>query len=181
MDRVECPIVQSCFSIRINAPDLSCRKGLANVPRMSGVARGKTRSTGLRAATSVLLFALLLAACGGNRRAHAPKQSDIEKAVRSTWEKPGDSFSPRTSVEFNEIRIGKTYPATASDALEGIPPDSQVTAALVDFTERTYYTNTTRAVRRARETRVFRDKFGEWTVMLGQPRKDESWEEPAKK
>jgi hypothetical protein len=91
--------------------------------------------------------------------------SRIEKALRSTWEKPGDSFSPKTTVQFNSVTIGKTYPANAQDVVDGVPPDSRVTAALVDFTVRTYYNGTTRAVRRGRETKVYKDKFGEWAVM----------------
>ena len=57
-----------------------------------------------------------------------------------------------------------------------------VTAALVDFTVRTYHSITTRAVRRKREAAVYLDKFGERAVMTGQVRgEDSSFEEPAEK
>ena len=129
---------------------------------------------------SVLLVAVLLCACGSSGA--QPTREDVERAMREAWEKSGDNFSPRTTVEFNEIKFGSTYPANEQNAIDGIPPDAAVTAALIDFTVRTYHSNTTRAVRRKREAAVYLDKFGEWAVMTGQVRgEDSSTDEPAQK
>lgn len=127
---------------------------------------------------SIFLLALLLCACGSSSA--QPTREDVEKAMRASWEKAGDNLSPRTTMEFNEIKFGSTYPANEQNAIDGIPPDGQVTAALIDFTVRTYHSDTTRAVRRKREAAVYLDKFGEWAVMTGQVRgEDTSTEEPA--
>lgn len=132
----------------------------------------------IRFLLSALLFAILLSACGSSGA--QPTREDVERAMRATWEKSGDNFSPRTTVEFNEIKFGSTHPANEQDVINGIPPGGAVTAAIVDFTVRTYHTNTTNAFRRKREAAVYLDKFGEWAVMTGQVRgKDTSTDEPA--
>lgn len=129
---------------------------------------------------SILLVAVLLCACGSSSA--QPTREDVERAMRASWEKSGDNFSPRTTIEFNEIKFGSTHPANEQEAIDGIPPDGMVTAAIVDFTVRTYHSNTTNALRRKREAAVYLDKFGEWAVMTGQVRgEDSSTDEPAQK
>ncbi len=126
---------------------------------------------------SAVLVVVLLCACGSSGA--QPTREDVEKAMRASWEKSGDNFSPRATIEFNEIKFGSTHPANEQDAINGIPPDGAVTAAIVDFTVRTYYNDKTQAVRRKREAAVYLDKFGEWAVMTGQVRgEDSSTDEP---
>jgi|CXWL01.1.fsa_nt_gi ABC-type glycerol-3-phosphate transport system substrate-binding protein len=130
---------------------------------------------------SALLVAVLLCACGSSG-AQQPTREDVEKAMRAYWEKSGDNFAPRSTVEFNEIKFGSTNVANEQDVINGIPPGGAVTAAIVDFTVRTYYTDKTKADRRKREAAVYLDKFGEWAVMTGQVRgEDSSTEEPPQK
>ena len=127
-----------------------------------------------------LLAALLMFGCGSSGA--QPAREDVEHAMRASWEKSGDNFSPRATVEFNEIKFGSTHPANEQNVIDGIPPEGAVTAALVDFTVRTYYNDKTLAVRRKREASVYLDKFGEWAVMTGQVRgEDSSTDEPAQK
>ncbi len=134
----------------------------------------------IRQLLSVLLATVVLCACGSSGA--QPTREDVERAMRASWETSGNNFSPRTSIEFNEIKFGSTHPANEQDEINGIPPGGAVTAALVDFTVRTYHSNTTRAVRRKREAAVYLDKFGEWAVMTGQVRgEDSTTEEPAEK
>lgn len=122
----------------------------------------------------------LLGACGGG--GPKPTAADIEKAMHATWDKAATPLSPREAVAINSIKLGGTDPANEQDVVDGVPPKAAVTAALIDFTVRSYYTNETRAVRRVREAKVYQDKFGEWAVMTGQPRgQDTSTAEPAVK
>ena len=124
---------------------------------------------------------VLLTACGGGGGAK-PTAADVEKAMHATWDKAATSTSPRTAVTINSIKLGETDPANEQDVVDGIPPKAAVTAALVDFTVRNYYANETQAVRRVREAKVYRDKFGEWAVMTGQVRgQDATTSEPAQK
>ena len=122
----------------------------------------------------------VLTACGGG--GPKPTAADIEKALHATWDKSATSTSPRTAVTINSIKLGETDPANEQDVVDGVPPKAAVTAALVDFTVRNYYTNETQAVRRVREAKVYKDKFGEWAVMTGQVRgQDTTTSEPAQK
>ena len=128
----------------------------------------------------VLFAAVLLCACGSSGT--QPAREDVERAMRESWESAGSNFSPRASIEFNEIKFGSTHPANEQNVIDGIPPGGAVTAALVDFTVRTYNSDTTKAVRRKREAAVYLDKFGEWAVMTGQVRgEDSTTDEPAQK
>ncbi|MCB1602206.1 MAG: hypothetical protein R3F18_16300 [Lysobacterales bacterium] len=131
----------------------------------------------IRYALAAVLMVILLCACGNTNA--QPTREDVERAMRETWEKAGDDFSPRTTIEFNEIKIGNTYPANEQNVIDGIPPGAAVTAAIVDFTVRTYYSDSTNAVRRKREAAIYQDKFGEWAVMTGRVRgEDTSTNEP---
>ena len=126
----------------------------------------------------IFLVGLLLSACGGG--GPGPTRADIEKAMRATWEHPASATQARTNIDFNTVKIGKAYPANAQDVVDGVPPDAEVTAALIDFTVRDHYTDRTAAVRRQREAKVYRDKFGEWAVMTGAARgTDTTTSEPA--
>lgn len=50
----------------------------------------------------------------------------------------------------------------------------------VRFTVRTYYNNETQAVHRAREARIYKDKLGDWAVMTGNVKgEDSTTKEPA--
>lgn len=134
----------------------------------------------IRHVVAALVMVVLMCACGSSGA--QPAREDVERAMRASWEKSGDNFSPRTTIEFNEIKFGSTYPANEQEVIDGIPPGAAVTAAIIDFTVRTYYTDTTKAVRRKREAAVYQDKFGEWAVMTGQVRgEDTSTDEPAQK
>lgn len=122
----------------------------------------------------------LVAACGG--RGPKPTAADIEKAMHATWDKDATTTSPRMALTVNSIKLGETDPANEQDVVDGVPPKASVTAALIDFTVRSYYTNETQAVRRVRESKVYKDKFGEWAVMTGQVRgQDSTTREPAVK
>lgn len=103
--------------------------------------------------------------------------------MKASWDKTATSFEPKAVLTLNSVKFGKPYVATAQEVqVEGIPDGATVTPAIVDFTVRNFHSNTTRAVRRAREARVYKDKMDEWAVMTGSVKgQDTTTEEPAVK
>jgi hypothetical protein len=131
-----------------------------------------------------LLILLLALATAGCSRAHkeVPTEADIEKNMRATWEKPATTLEPRTSLAVHSIKIGSGAVANEQDKIDGIPPGAWVTIALVDFTVRSYYTDSTQAMHRVRECKVYKDQFNEWAVMISRTRgEDQMTREPAAK
>lgn len=82
----------------------------------------------------------------------------------------------------NSVKFAKAYRATAQEVqVEGVP-DGMVYPAILDWTERAYYNDQTRAIRRVREAKVYKDRFGEWTYReTGGRREDVTTTEPAQK
>jgi hypothetical protein len=115
--------------------------------------------------------------------ADAPTQDIVEKVMKRTWDKAASAASPKSTLTLNSVKFGKAYKATLQETqVEGIPQNSMVTPAVVDFTVRNFHSNQTQAVRRVREARVFRDKMNEWAVMTGSVKgQDVTTHEPAVK
>ncbi len=114
----------------------------------------------------------------------APNKEIVEKVLKSGWDKTGESYpNVKVVLTLNEVKFGKAYVATLKEVqVEGLPKGGMVTPAIVDFTVRTYYNTETQAVRRVREARVYKNKFGEWAVMTGSVRgEDTTTKEPADK
>jgi len=112
----------------------------------------------------------------------APTKEIVEKVLKSSWDKSGAEYpNVKAVLTLNEIKFGKAYLATLQEVqVEGFPEGTMVTPAIVDFTVRTYYNTETNALRRAREARVYKDKFDEWAVMTGGVRgEDTTTKEPA--
>jgi len=100
--------------------------------------------------------------------ADAPTRDTVEKALKARWDKTATGSSPRSAVTLNELKLGKPYKATAQEVqVEGIPKDATVTPVVVDFTVRTYYASEIQAVRRVRESVVYKDKMDDWSIMTG--------------
>ena len=114
-------------------------------------------------------------------KAAVPTAADVEKAMRGQYEKPGSATSQKVTVEIHSIKIGSSAAANEQDKIDGIPPAATVTAALIDYTQRTFYTDATLANRRTIVAKVFIDKFGEWCVMTDAVRKTEDVREAPKK
>lgn len=135
-------------------------------------------AAGLRCA-ALLTLAVLSVSCA---QAQAPTQENVEKYLKSVWEKKADSRTARTTLKLNSVKFGKADKATAREVLDGAPRGAMVTPAIVDFSVTTYNSDATRTLRRAREGFVFIDKFGEWMVMTGSVRgQDQETLEPVKK
>jgi hypothetical protein len=109
-------------------------------------------------------LALMTPACSV---AQTPTQADIEAVMKEGWDKAGP---PKAVLTLNSVKFGKPYKATAQEVqVEGIPR-GMVTPAIVNFTVRTYYDSETQALKRVREARVYKDRFGDWAVMTGSPK-----------
>jgi hypothetical protein len=125
----------------------------------------------------IILPCLLVAAPA--HAADTPKNGDIEKAMRTTWDKPATAMSGATTIQINSIKIGSGAKANEQDLVDGIPEGRWVTVVLVDFTVREKGGRSTHAVRRTRVCKVYKDQFDEWAVMIWQARgTDQSFDEP---
>ena len=108
-----------------------------------------------------------------------PVAADVEAALRDAFEHPRSEGTPRTSVEVHSVEIGETAEAGATEIAEGVPAGRDVTGVVVDYTVRTHRANLTRAVRRVRDAKAWRDDAGRWRVTEGTPRGDDvNTEEP---
>lgn len=134
-----------------------------------------------RPALGRLAAGLLLTVAFGAGAAEAPTRAIVERVMKSTWEKAPSSTGPKITLTLNEVKFGKPYRATVQEVqVEGIPAQGTVTPAIVDFTVRSHDPRETRALRRVREARVYKDKMDEWAVMTGSVRgQDVATVEPA--
>jgi hypothetical protein len=115
-------------------------------------------------------------------KSDTPKEADIEREMKRTWEHAKSVSQSQTTLHINSIKIGKTRPITREDRLDrpGLPAEGKLTDILMDFTVKTYDEDKTLVVRRVREAVVYKDQFGEWQVDTGKARgKDEVSREPA--
>src|SRR6185369_10491143 len=99
----------------------------------------------------VLLSALVLMSCSGQ----TPTKANIEKALRSTWDRAATNSSPRQVATIHSIKIGDNAKANGQDLNDGIPPKASVTVAQIDFTVREYYNDRTIATHRVMNAKVF--------------------------
>lgn len=114
----------------------------------------------------------------------APTKAIVEGVLKSSWDKSGANYpNVKAVLTLNDVKFGKAYVATAQEVqVEGLPKGGMVTPAIVNFTVRTYYNTETQALRRVREARVYKNKFGEWAVMTGSVRgEDTTTKEAAEK
>jgi hypothetical protein len=118
---------------------------------------------------------LVLAACSGQK----PTKANIEKALRSTWDRPQTSSSPKQVVTLHSIKIGSSAKANAQDLNDGIPNKASVTIAQIDFTVREYYNDKTVATHRVMNSKVYKDQFGDWAVKSNGMKTIETTNEPA--
>ena len=97
--------------------------------------------------------------------AQKPTNANIEKALRSTWDREITDNAPGQEVTIHTIKIGTGAIASPQDRIDGIPPTALVTLAKIDFTVREYFTDKTQVTHRLMTAKVFKDQFGEWAVM----------------
>lgn len=111
--------------------------------------------------------------------AQTPTKANIEKALRSTWERAASTSSPKQTVTIHSIKIGAGAKANTQDKYDGIPEKATVTYAQVDFTAREYYSDQTAVTHRVMVVKVYKDQFGEWVVKSNGLKTTETKYEPA--
>ena len=141
-----------------------------------------TSSHVLRTITTQAAFACCLALSQLVVAAPAPTQEEIDGVMHRRWDRQATGSTPKSVVTLNWVKIGATNTANAQDVVDGIPPGADVTAALIDFTVRSYYSDSVETVHRVREASVYRDKFSAWDMKTGSPRgQDATTSEPLTK
>jgi hypothetical protein len=111
--------------------------------------------------------------------AQTPTKANIEKALKSTWDHPATSSSPRQAATIASIKIGSGAKANVQDKIDGIPANATVTIAQIDFTVREYYNDRTMATHRIMTAKVYKDQFNEWAMKSNGMKTVESKSEPA--
>ena len=124
----------------------------------------------------------LITGCAAAEK-EVPTKEIVGQVLGQFWAKPASVSSPKSTLEVHSVKFGKPSEATVQEVqVEGIPKGAIVTPAIVDFSVRTFYSNETQVLRRVREARVYKDKFGEWAVMTGSVRgQDQRSSEPVVK
>jgi hypothetical protein len=134
-----------------------------------------------RAALGFLVGLLAILASLSHADGEAPTRDIVETVLKASWNREATDFTPRAELTLNNVRFGKPYQATLRDTqIDRIPEGAVVTPAIVDFTVRTFYSDQTQAIRRQREARVYQDNMGDWAVMTGSVKgQDTTTSEPA--
>ena len=127
-----------------------------------------------------LLLSFFLSLFFLSGRAQTPTKENIEKALKSTWEKPASNSAPKQTVTVHSIKIGSGAKANLQDKIDGIPENATVTMAQIDFTVRQFYSDQTQATHRLMTAKVYKDQFGDWAVKSNGMKTVETTSEPAK-
>lgn len=116
-------------------------------------------------------LALALGASGA-AYAQAATKEIVEKALKAQWAPVTTvTGAQKKSVTVDSVKLGKAAKASLSDVgIDGVPKGATVTPVLVDFTVREYYSDSTQAVRRVREAKLYKDSFDEWRLLSGSTR-----------
>lgn len=130
------------------------------------------------------VFLFLLIGCA-DTDAQPPSPQVMEKVMKGLCnceaEASGGGNTTRR-LKLNSVKFASAYRATAQEVqVEGIPA-GLVYPAMLDWTERAYYNDQTRAIQRVRGAKVFKDRFGEWTYRhTDGGRQDVTTTEPAQR
>ena len=110
----------------------------------------------------LLIAALCFTSCGGG--GDKPTETDISNALKKSWERGATSTAVASTVTINSITIGTSDESNLQQQMDGIPKDTTVTHAKIDFTQNEAYNNP-KHTRRVMTALVYKDQFNEWAVM----------------
>jgi hypothetical protein len=94
-----------------------------------------------------------------------PTAEDITAALKASWERPQTTNQPKQTVTIHDIKMRSSEIANLKHQYDGIPKETIVTNAKIDFTQYMFYSNETQHTRRIMTAWVFKDQFGEWKIM----------------
>jgi hypothetical protein len=113
-----------------------------------------------------IVFALLLVQCStSSGSGDKPTEADITASMKKTWETGETSTRPKSTITINSMQIGTSDESNYAQQLDGIPKNTTVTHAKIDFTQHEHYTDGVKDVRRVMTALVYKDQFNEWTCM----------------
>ncbi|MCE3282573.1 MAG: hypothetical protein K0Q66_1310 [Chitinophagaceae bacterium] len=113
----------------------------------------------------LLAAVLILVSCSSSEaEGQKPTKADVTKVIKATWEKSGEGYGPKETVEIHEIKFGASEKANAKQELEGVPKGALVTHAKIDFTLTKHYDDGDKKHRRVMSAWVYKDQFGDWKV-----------------
>lgn len=114
----------------------------------------------------LLLFLLVFALVGcSSSNSDRPTEDDITAYMKKTWEKEASSTRPKSTITINSITLGTTDESNYAQQLDGIPKNTAVTHAKIDFTQHEHYNDGIHNVRRVMTALVYKDQFNEWVCM----------------
>ena len=125
------------------------------------------------------MFACInFSSCSSSSSGEKPTEADIEKALRRQYETEKTGTSPKKTVTIHSIKIGSSETANLQDEIDGIPSKGLVTAAEIDFTIRSHYTDQIIGAKKVMIAKVYKNKMNEWSVMNDGSKNEETIREP---
>jgi hypothetical protein len=113
----------------------------------------------------IIFFAFLFIQCSSAGGGDKPTEADITASIKKTWETAETSTRPKSTVTINSIQMGTSDESNYAQQLDGIPKNTTVTHAKIDFTQHEHYTDGVKDVRRVMTALVYKDQFNEWVCM----------------
>jgi hypothetical protein len=110
-----------------------------------------------------ILFATLCISCSSNTE--KPTEAQITASMKKTWEHEPTSTRPKSTITINSIQMGTSDESNYAQQLDGIPKNTTVTHAKIDFTQHEHYTDGIKDTRRVMTALVYKDQFNEWVCM----------------
>ena len=112
---------------------------------------------------SIILFILMTCSASAYAQPNPQVMEKLMKGMCNCEVEASGAGNTKRRLTLNSVKFTNGYRATAQEVqVEGVP-DGMVYPAMLDWTERAYYNDQTRAIRRVQEAKVFKDRFGEWT------------------
>ena len=112
---------------------------------------------------TLLAIAVVAMTCTANSQ--KPTKDDVIKVMKQTWENPASNTKAKSTIEINDIKFGNSEKSNYAHQLDGIPKGATVTHTKIDFTQLTHYTDKIQKTRRIMTAFVYKNQFGEWSVM----------------